>query len=135
MKTFLKVFKIVAVHGLVLCLFAAPLVLQAQEWEGFVKCGKSSGPYTHECGYKDFMALLNSILQFLVVISIPIVAIGFAYAGFEYIQSGDSAAVKTKAKKHFMDISYGFLVILGAYVLVYYITTTFLKPEFILLEK
>ncbi len=81
------------------------------------------------------MALLNSILQFLVVISIPIVAIGFAYAGFEYIKSGDSAAVKTKAKKHFMDISYGFLVILGAYVLVYYITTTFLKPEFILLEK
>jgi hypothetical protein len=131
----IKIIKNLGASLIVFGFLALPMLAQAQAWEGFVKCGKTTGPYTHECGFQDLLNLGRDIIRFMVIISIPIVAIGFAYAGFEYMQSGSSAEIRKKAKGHMITLMKGFFFILAAYLIVYFITSILLGPGYSILTQ
>ncbi len=71
-----------------------------------------------ECGFANFISLLQDAISFLIVLAIPISAIVFAYGGFEIMTSGDNAGKRTKAKRMMMKVAIGLVVMLAAGLIV-----------------
>lgn len=87
--------------------------------QGLIPCnGNAADP----CEFHDVMALINNIVNFILVsISVPIAAIMFAYAGFLMVISGGSSEAKTKAKGVFTTTVIGLLFVAGAWLIVHVI--------------
>ncbi len=95
--------------------------------EPLVTCGNSTGDM---CGYQDLVQLGKNILDFIVVLSIPIAAIGFSYAGYLYLTAGiEGEGNLKKAKDIFTKIFIGFVLIISAWLIVYTITSTLLDEN------
>src|SRR3989344_4357409 len=102
-------------------------------WEPLIVCYNKTpglGKYDHACGFSDLVVLLQNLITNLVVISTFLATAAFAYAGFLLLTSGGNESAKTKAKDIFLKVLKGYLWILGAWLLVYTITSVLLKPEF-----
>ena len=95
--------------SIVMLIIMVPLAVTAQ---GIVPC---EGP---DCNFGDLFQLAHNIIGFLVLISIPLAAIAFAWAGFLYLFSaGDQGKIKT-AHGIFLKVGIGLVIVLGAYLLV-----------------
>jgi len=94
---------------------------------GLIVC---DGP---ECTFGDLITLAKNLINALIIISTFLAAIAFAYAGFILLISGGNESAKTKAKEIFRKVLIGYLWILGAWLLVYTITSVLLKPGFSIL--
>lgn len=95
-------------------LFATPFISHGQGgpiWKNNVCKGD-------ECGFANFISLLQDAISFLIVLAIPISAIVFAYGGFEIMTSGDNAGKRTKAKRMMMKVAIGLVVMLAAGLIV-----------------
>lgn len=145
MKSFKK--SLLSKFFIVLALFAfsLPFVLSAQDpqegtgktrW-GLIPCGNISSVgnptkeaiQAQECDFQDLLALGQNIIQFLLVLAIPVAAISFAWAGFLYLSSaGDTSKIK-QAKEIFWKVLWGFIFILTAWFIVY-MATPLLKEGF-----
>ncbi|MDP3763845.1 MAG: pilin [bacterium] len=96
--------------------------------------GKDVNPlYTHACTFNDLVTLLQNLITDLVIISTFLATAAFAYAGFILLTSGGSEGKKDEAKKIFTKVLIGYLWILGAWLLVYTITSVLLKSGYSLL--
>ena len=84
---------------------------------GLVPCDNSAG---NPCNFNQLMNLVNIVIHFvLFYMVIPIVAIMFAYAGFEMITAGgESAHARTKAKKIFFTAVVGLIIAMAAWLIV-----------------
>jgi hypothetical protein len=72
-----------------------------------------------DCNFQMLMVLFNNVISFLLfTIATPFAAIVFAYAGWLYLRSGDNPGNKTKAKSMFFKMLIGYIVALGAYLIV-----------------
>ncbi|MBI2065853.1 MAG: hypothetical protein HYT68_02185 [Candidatus Zambryskibacteria bacterium] len=89
--------------------------------------------YNHPCGFSDLIVLTQNLIYDLVFISTILAAAAFVYAGIILLTSGGSEGKKDKAKKIFQKVLIGYLWILGAWLLVYTITSVLLKPGFSIL--
>lgn len=125
----------------VLCsLVGTPVVVSAQSKiiSGLIPCGNAPAGASleqikaQECGFDDLLFLGRKIINYLALLSIPITAIAFAWAGFLYISSGGSEGKIGKAKEIFWKVMWGFIFVLTAWLIVYTITQ-FLAPGFSLL--
>ncbi len=91
----------------------------ALDYSGFVKCDGVKAPVADEPKRQtecDFNALLDTIklaINWLFVITIPIVTVLFAYAGFLYM-TGSQGNIKT-AKSIFTSAATGFIIMLIAW--------------------
>jgi hypothetical protein len=91
--------------------------------KGLVPCGRNivegvpADNTNHSCGFDDVMTLINTLINYVIYLSIPIFSIMFAYAGFTLITAGGSEG-KTKAKGIFTNAIIGFVVVLAAYLIV-----------------
>lgn len=94
---------------LVFILLTLPLVTLAQ---GIVPC---DGP---DCGFEDLMVLASKVVDFLVLISIPLAAIAFAWAGFMYMSSGGDPGKISRAHGIFLKVGIGLILVLGSYLIV-----------------
>ena len=90
-------------------LFISPITASAQ---GLVPC---DGP---DCGFGDLVQLANNLIDFLVLISLPLAAIAFAWAGFLYLSSGGSQDKIKRAHGIFFKVAIGLIIVLGAYLIV-----------------
>jgi len=82
---------------------------------GLVPC---DGSAENPCGFDQFLTLINTIVNILFVMVVPIAAIIFAYAGFELITSGGETSKREKAKKIFTNVAIGLIVAAAAFLIV-----------------
>lgn len=95
---------------------------------GLIPCtGTSECP----CDRNAIVKGVQGIITFLIKIAIPIATLSFAYAGFLYLTSGANPDQRSKAKKVFWGVGIGFVIILSAWAIVYFILTNFIDPSFI----
>jgi hypothetical protein len=136
--------KIFVVAALVLCLWsvsAGPVM--AQSWvDGFVKCGKVDNEpgktvvvdgktvpakAAQSCGFADLITLINTLIEYLIYISLPLAAIAFAWAGWIYLSAGGDTGKVKKAHAIFLDVGIGIALVLSSWLIFQYIAKTFLK--------
>lgn len=141
MKNSIKISIITFFSLMIFSMSAMPLVVSAvaKEPSGLVPCGNvSSGAdvkeiQAQECNFNDLLALGTNIIKYLVLVSIPLAAISFAWAGFLYLSSGGSEDKAKKAKEIFWKVLTGFLFVLTAWLIVYALTSL-LNKDFSLLK-
>lgn len=101
--------------------------------DGLVNCGTDvvppkitkgvledgTGVVLNSCEFKHFIELIQKVIDFVLFkLLMPITAILFAYAGFLLLFSGGNSSKKDKAKKIFINVAIGFIIALGAWLLV-----------------
>jgi hypothetical protein len=101
--------------------------------EGLVNCGTGSGtadnPSALDCNFVKAIEMINTIINYLIMIAMPLAAIAFAYAGWLYLSSGDNPGKVTDAKKIFLDVGIGVIIVLSGWLVFKLIATTFLDPD------
>ncbi|MEX2013891.1 MAG: hypothetical protein WD896_00870 [Parcubacteria group bacterium] len=100
--------------------------LLAQSFKLIVCDGAGSDP----CTFANLIELAQNLISALIIISTFLATAVFAYAGFILLTSGGSETAKNKAKDIFWKVLIGYLWILGAWLLVYTITSVLLKEGF-----
>ncbi len=90
---------------------------------GLIPC---AGP---DCHFSDMLVFANTIVGWLLRIAIPVTAALFSYAGFLYLTSGGNPGKKTAANKVFQSVFWGFIMALGAWILVNFLTNFFLDKD------
>jgi hypothetical protein len=103
-----------------------------------VNCGQTAGdkagigadsntPAALGCGFADAVAMINTLIKYLIMISMPLAAIAFAYAGWLYLSAGENTSNVTKARTIFLDVGIGVIIILSGWLVFTLIAQTFLK--------
>ena len=89
--------------------------------------------FTDPCTFNDLVTLSQNLITNLVLISTLLATAAFIYAAVLLLTSGGNPSKKDEAKKIFTKVLIGYLWILGAWLLVYTISTVLLKTQFYLL--
>ena len=89
--------------------------------------------FVHDCGFNDLIVLSQNLITDLVLISTLLATMAFIYAAVLLLTSGGNPSKKDEAKKVFTKVLIGYLWILGAWLLVYTISTVLLNTQFYLL--
>ncbi len=71
-----------------------------------------------KCDFAALITLFDNILNFLILISIPIAAVMFAYAGWLYLSAGGNTEKVKKAHGIFAAVAIGIIIILVAWLIV-----------------
>lgn len=82
------------------------------------------------CGFDDITELIKNLISALMIVSTFLATAAFAYAGILLLSSGGSSGKKDEAKKVASKVLVGYLWILGAWVLIYTITSVLLRSDF-----
>lgn len=86
------------------------------------------GP-TDECDFDDLIQLGKNIMNFLILLSIPVATIAFAWAGILMLTARGNESQISKAKEIFTKVLIGFLFVLTAWLIVQLITGALIKEE------
>ena len=79
----------------------------------------------YDCTVDDFFKLMDNIIKWVLMIMVPIGAIGFAVAGFYIMFSGGDTGRVNTGKQIMWGILWGMLAILFAYLLIETFKTVF----------
>lgn len=105
-----------------------PLVSGAQIW----KTGRCEG---ESCGWPELMLLLKDVINFLIIIALPISAIVFAFGGFKILTSGENAGARSEAKRMMGKVAIGLVLMLSAGLIVNTIIGALqVKDDYVLIE-
>lgn len=109
----------------VFMLLIIPVFVGAQEETGLVPCNGD------DCNFSHLIALVGNVTNFLLFkISIPLATVLFLWAGFLLITAGGSEAKAAQAKGIFMNVGIGFIIALGAWLIVNVLVGVFVKTEY-----
>lgn len=123
MNVIFKKIKLISTIILVSTILLLPTVIFAA---GIVPCdGTAASP----CTYYKLIELGKNLINFFTLISIPLAAIAFAYAGFLFITGAGNESKIKEAKSIGTKVLIGFLFILSAWLIVYLITSNLLSSE------
>lgn len=86
------------------------------------------------CTFAHFIQLIKNVITALITISTFLATAAFAYAGFKLLASGGNENAKNEAKRIFTKVLIGYLWILGAWLIVYTITSVLLNTGFSALQ-
>ena len=86
-----------------------------------------------ECTYKSLVDLVIVLIHDMVVISTLLAVITFIWVGIKLLGSGGNESAMTDAKKMLWNVVIGYLWILGAWVVVYTITSVLLNTGYTIL--
>ena len=117
-----------ALSFFLLFLFILPFLTQAADTR-LINCGDNptynatTGKIEGECDFKDFIKLINDIINWIIGIAGVIFTISAIYGGFLYVTSGVNAGNKEKAKGILGNTLIGFIIILTAWLIVYTLVT------------
>lgn len=100
---------------------------------GGVKGDTVDGKELPVCDYASLVVLVKMLIQYMIVLSTILAAVIFAYIGFILLTSGGDPGAMTRAKAMFSKVLKGYLWILFAWLIVYTIANTLLKPGYSLL--
>ncbi len=85
------------------------------------------------CDWGALITLVQVLIYNMVVLSTFLAIAVFGWIGFLFLTSGGNSGAKDKAKKMFLSVMKGYLWILFAWLVIYTITNTLLKPGYTLL--
>ena len=116
----------------VLVMFLMPFVGLAQDIPGLDTTIVPCDGGAKACGFCDLVQLSQNIISFLVGFSVIVAVLLFVYAGFLYLFSGGSEENIKKAHKLFRSVFIGFILILGAWLIIDTIMKAFVgdNPDF-----
>lgn len=120
--------KNVLVFSLLLMIIAVPIFVGAQTTSQppiIPNCGDTAGKYP-ACGYNDLLQLVNNIINWIIIVSIPVAAGVFAWAGFKFMTTG-IVDERTAAKAMIWKVFIGLVFILAAWIIVGTIIKALLK--------
>jgi len=86
-------------------------------------------PCTDNCGYNDLIKLAKNLIDWVMMISVPIATGVFAWAGFKYMTSG-VVDQKNEAKEMLKKVLIGFVVILSAWLIVSTLVNALINSSF-----
>ena len=86
-------------------------------------------PCTDDCDYEDFLQLINNVINWIILVSFPVAAGVFAWAGFKLMTTG-VVDQKKEAKEMFWKVFWGFVFILSAWIIVTTITNALLSSSY-----
>ena len=116
-------FRKILPHLTVFLFIAIPFTVYAQE---IVPCGTDA--HKDPCTFKDLPILLKNLLNvFIVYIYAPLASLTVMYMGLLFVR--EQAQAKQKAKKILWNLVIGTFFVLGAWVIVNFVVTNFLKPD------
>ena len=91
------------------------------------------GTTTKECGFKTLVHLIKHLIDFVIFLAMPIAALVSVYAGWFYLTAGENPGNVSVAKKMFWALFIGVAWVLGAWLVIKFISDALLHPEFIAL--
>lgn len=95
----------------------------AAVWQPLIVC---NGP---DCGYADLVKLAQNLITDLTILATMLATVGFIWAGFLLLTSGGDPGKKNEAKNVLWKVFWGFVWVLGSWVVIYTITSTLLKGQ------
>ena len=115
--------KTTLVFSIALFIIVVPFFALAQGIGPIVpqNCGKEGQP---SCNFSHLIQLANTLITFLIRISSFLAAIAFTYVGWLYVTSGGDSGKKSEAKGILMKVVIGFVLVLGAWLIVKLILTS-----------
>jgi hypothetical protein len=126
MKRFLPSRRALYVAGFLF--IAAPLYVYAQTTKGLVPCGNPTGAFNGytpayflqatSCNICYLAVLIQEIVNFLIMVAIPISVAMFAWAGIMYFTSAGNPKNIGRAHKIFSGVFWGFIIALSGWLLV-----------------
>ena len=131
--------KISIIILLALCLWSvSSLTVSA----ALVTCGKVAGTgagigagstttAAQGCGFADAVLMINNIIDYLIMIAMPLAAVAFAYAGWLHLTAGEDTGKVDKARRIFLDVGVGVLIVLSGWLVFSLIATTFLNSNYV----
>jgi hypothetical protein len=99
-----------------------PVVTFAQS--GQCGSGTSNGTLCNPSSLPNFQQFIAAFLKAIVQISLPILTLFIVYAGFKFVFARGKPEGITEAKRNFLYVILGAILILGAWVLATLISTT-----------
>lgn len=108
---------------ILICVFLVPVFVFAQE------TNKPLIPCTNDCDFDDLLTLVDNIIEWIILISVPVAAGVIAWAGILYMTTG-VASTKEKAKGIIQKVLIGFVAILSAWIIVTTIINSLLRDSF-----
>ena len=92
-------------------------------WQPLIVCDTN-------CGFSHLILLAKNLITDLVILSTFLAMAAFVYIGYLLLTSGGKTSARDKARDVFTKVIIGYLWILGAWLLVYTITSALLDPKF-----
>lgn len=83
----------------------------------------------NDCHFDDLIRLGVNIINFLIVLSTALAAIGIAYAGFLILSSGGNESKVTEAKKMLGKIVIGLIFVIAGWLIVNTVIVALLDPN------
>lgn len=105
---------------MLLCAVLAPVLVSAQQ--PLIPC-------TNDCDFDDLLTMINRIINWIILISVPVAAGVLAWAGFKLMTTG-VVDQKQAAKNMIRKVLIGFVFILAAWIIVTTIINALLNPDF-----
>ncbi|MFA5838388.1 MAG: pilin [Candidatus Paceibacterota bacterium] len=105
-------FKIITISIFVLFLFNVSVVYGA----GLVPCG--GGGAEPACDFNQFIVMAQTIINFILGLSVTVAVIMFTYAGILYLTASGAQDQIKKAHKIFTNVLIGFIVIISAWLVI-----------------
>ncbi len=85
----------------------------------------TTGQYENPCNFNTVMGLINKMIDFLLFyFATPLAALAICYAGFKLLTAGGSPEQMTKAKHIIRNVIIGYILALGAWLIVHTIFST-----------
>lgn len=76
------------------------------------------------CGFSDLITLVQKVIEYIFILTVPITAIVFAYAGYLFLTSGENSNKRKDAKNAMIKVVIGIAVVMSAWLIVTLIVTT-----------
>lgn len=120
--------------GTLLVILASYLLPTPAQAQGLIVCGAGDYVGVNQsdatgCQACHLFQLVDRIVQFLILIAVPIASLLFAYAGILYFTSGGGHG-KEEAKNIFKDALFGFVIALCGFLIVDTIIKTLVNGSF-----
>lgn len=89
-----------------------------------------NGKINKECGYSDLLGLINRIINWIIMIAVPVAAGVIAWAGLKIMMSGDNPGKRAEGISMIKQVLVGLVFILAAWLIVSTIVNALLSKEF-----
>ena len=81
------------------------------------------------CGYYDLIKLVNNIIKWIIITSVPVAAGVFAWAGINMMMHAGNPGKRKESIDMMKKVFFGFVFILAAWIIVGTITKALLNPD------
>jgi len=98
-----------------------------------VPCGRSDqakDEANKSCNFGHVIIGIQNLINYGVVISVPLAAVAFTFAGFLYVTAAGDTAKIASAHKIFKNVLIGFIIVLSAWLIVFTLTSALLRSNF-----